>query len=897
MRRITGRGLPVLLAALLAACNNPFFSGLLDKGGKETPGPAVYTVTFDKNGGDTDAVPATKTVTGPATTIDELPAQPSRSGYDFTGWNTEAGGSGTGFTASTTVSGDITVYAQWQNLSDSYTVDFMLNDGTETVHAVKTVTVPATAIGAADFPANPARSGYDFAGWNTEAGGSGTEFTASTTVSGNITVYAKWQEILPGSYTVTFKMNDGTETVHGIKTVTPPATTVTDFPADPIRTGYAFGSWYTARDGGGTAFTASTTVSADITVYALWTGETYTVTFDNDGGDTAASPATKTVTRPAATIDSLPAQPSKTGYSFGGWYTARNGGGTEFTASTTVSGNITVYALWTGETYTVSFDHDGGDTAANPATKIVTRPATTIDSLPAQPSKTGYSFGGWYTARNGGGTEFTASTTVSGNITVYALWTAIPVDAHTVTFALNDGTEPEGIHAVKSVTSPATTITDFPADPVRTGYAFGGWYTERDGGGTAFTASTTVSGDRTVYAKWNTYSYTVSFDDGAGNMVTRTVSSPAAVIDPLPAAPPDKTGYSFGGWYTEPDGGGTEFTISTTVSGNITVYARWIGRTYTVSFDNDGGDTEADPATSAVTRPATTTGELPAPPAKTGYIFGGWYTDRDGGGTEFTAWTAVNNDIRVYAKWDTYSYTVSFDNDGGTTEANPATKTVASPATTVVSLPVPPAKTGYNFGGWYTELDGGGSEFTASTTVSGSITVYARWDAYSYTVSFDTNGGDTQAEPATKTVATPATTIDTLPAPPAKTDYFFAGWNTQANGSGTPFTALTTVSGDITVYALWGQQSGITLNLDAGEGAFTQASFTLSKSATESQSLTLTGTGYTNPRWYVDDNLKGTDNSVTINAADYGAGGHSLALIISKDGVSWSKEIGFTVTN
>jgi hypothetical protein len=89
----------------------------------------------------------------------------------------------------------------------------------------------------------------------------------------------------------------------------------------------------------------------------------------------------------------------------------------------------------------------------------------------------------------------------------------------------------------------------------------------------------------------------------------------------------------------------------------------------------------------------------------------------------------------------------------------------------------------------------------------------------------------------------------------------------------------------------------ITLDLDAGEGAFTQTSFTLSKNVAESQSVTLTGTGYTNPRWYVDDNLKGTDNSVTINAADYGAGGHILALIISKDCVSWSREITFTVTN
>jgi uncharacterized repeat protein (TIGR02543 family) len=542
----------------------------------------------------------------------------------------------------------------------------------------------------------------------------------------------------------------------------------------------------------------------------------------NDG--TEANHAVKIVTPPAATVTDFPANPVRTGYGFGGWNTARDGGGTAFTASSTVSGAITVYAQWTGETYTVTFDNDGGDTAANPATKTVTRPAATIDSLPAQPSKTGYVFGGWYTGPDGGGSAFTASTTVNGSITVYALWTAIPAGSHTVTFRLNAGTESEGVHAVKPVMSPATTVTDFPGDPARAGYAFGGWYTEPDGGGTAFTASTTVIGDRTVYAKWNTYSYTVTFDDGSGNTVTRTVTSPVAVIAPLPAAPPDKPGYTFGGWYTERDGGGTEFTASTTVSGNITLYAGWIGETYTVTFDTDGGDIPADPATMTVTRPATTTGELPAPPAKTGYIFSGWYTERDGGGTEFTAWTAVNGDITVYAKW------------------NP-----------------------------------------------------------SYTVTFDINGGDTEADPATKTVVSPNTTVDSLPIPPAKTDYVFAGWNTQEDGSGTPFIALTTVSGDITVYAQWiPEQFNITLNLDAGEGAFTQTSFTLSKSENGSPAeshVTLTGTGYTNPRWYVDDSLKGTGTGVTINAADYGAGGHVLTLIISKGGVSWSKEITFTVTN
>ena len=149
---------------------------------------------------------------------------------------------------------------------------------------------------------------------------------------------------------------------------------------------------------------------------------TYTVTFDSQSATVAANPASKTVTTPVTTIDALPTAPTKDGYIFGGWYTAINGGGTAFTASTAVTANITVYAKWTANIITVTFDSQSATMAANPASKTVTTPATTIDALPTAPTKDGYIFGGWYTAINGGGTVFTASTAVTADITVYAKW-------------------------------------------------------------------------------------------------------------------------------------------------------------------------------------------------------------------------------------------------------------------------------------------------------------------------------------------------------------------------------------------------------------------------------------------------------------------------------------------
>jgi uncharacterized repeat protein (TIGR02543 family) len=191
-------------------------------------------------------------------------------------------------------------------------------------------------------------------------------------------------------------------------------------PADPARSGYVFGGWYTAANGGGTAFTGLTPVNGNMTAYAKWTTIQYTVTFNADGGNPATQ--SRTVNSGGSTGSAMPADPSRAHYTFGGWYTAPDGGGTAFTASTVVSGNMTVYAKWTIIQYTVSFNADGGSPATQ--TRTVNNGSSVGSSnMPANPAKSGYVFGGWYTAANGGGTAFTASTVVSGNITVYAQWT------------------------------------------------------------------------------------------------------------------------------------------------------------------------------------------------------------------------------------------------------------------------------------------------------------------------------------------------------------------------------------------------------------------------------------------------------------------------------------------
>jgi uncharacterized repeat protein (TIGR02543 family) len=221
---------------------------------------------------------------------------------------------------------------------------------------------------------------------------------------------------------------------------------------------------------------------------------------------------------------------------------------------------------------------------------------------------------------------------------------------------------------------------------------------------------------------------------------------------------------------------------------------------------------------------------------------------------------------------------------------------VTSPATTVGTLPTNPIWAGHTFTRWNTRADGGGSAFGAATTVTASITVYAQWIGETYTVTFKRNY-EPDTTLYTRDVTLPATEIGraNFPGNPSRTGYNFIGWNTEAGGLGSAFTASTTVNADTTVYARWTTGNIITLNPDTGDGAFSQGNFTILKSGAGSQTVSVTGSDYTNPRWLVDGKLKGTGASITINAAEYGVGGHSLSLLIVKDGIDWSKDISFTV--
>ena len=190
--------------------------------------------------------------------------------------------------------------------------------------------------------------------------------------------------------------------------------------ATTSRAGHTFNGWFTASSGGTQIIPYSiVTITSDQTLYAQWTPNSYTVTFNANGG-TASNPANKSVTY-TSTYGTL-ATTSRAGHTFNGWFTASSGG-TKITSASTVStiGAHTLYAQWTPNTYTVTFNANGG-TTPNPTSKSVTY-ASTYGTL-ATTSRAGYTFNGWFTASSGG-TQITSASTVSitNAQTLYAQWT------------------------------------------------------------------------------------------------------------------------------------------------------------------------------------------------------------------------------------------------------------------------------------------------------------------------------------------------------------------------------------------------------------------------------------------------------------------------------------------
>ena len=452
----------------------------------------------------------------------------------------------------------------------------------------------------------------------------------------------------------------------------------------------------TLSGGEGDTITIPTTSYSGCSLSFTAQAKTYTVTLDRQSGSGGSSSVT--VTYDSAMPEA--AMPTRAGYSFGGYYTEANGGGTQYynadgtsTRNWNETGDTTLYAKWTAAMSTVTLDRQPGSGGTDSVT------ATYGSAMPTPitiPTRIGYTFDGYYEHTFGDGTQYYNADGTSarnwdraGNVTLYAKWKAT---MYTITLDRQSGSGgTDSVDATYGSTMPSITL------PTRTGYMFGGYYALANGEGTQYYAASGASASTwnianatTLYAKWTAKECKLTFAPNGGTFPdgsTSVLSYPNANLSMFPVygsssfssvVKASRTGYAFAGWYTAVSGGeqvydangqavkGTYWTESRANGGtwkhegDLTLYAHWTGAGYTVIFNANGGSGTMEPMSCDYDVPTNLTA---CAFTRDGWGFKEWTNavgEAFGDRARVTNLTATAS-TTLYACWTGVTYAVTFD--------------------------------------------------------------------------------------------------------------------------------------------------------------------------------------------------------------------------------------------
>lgn len=594
--------------------------------------------------------------------------------------------------------------------------------------------------------------------------------------------------------------------------------------------GYRFDGWYTAPNGGN-KYDFNTPLTGNVTVYAHWVGNGYTVRFAGNGATGGGTPDQafqynigQNLHRNGFVRD---------GYTFTGWKRADNqqayGDGQWVTNLTTQpNGIVTMVAQWSANEAHIRYNPNppagktaGGNGTPNWDGHTGDTPAIggngwTID---------GYTFAGWTTSPDGGGTKYApgASWTANGTLTLYAQWT--PGEA---------GLTYDGNGATGGKTDPQNGVTDQKVNVrdngfTRDGYTFVTWNTQANCKGNAVKPNSewTLRGSSTLYACWAGNAQTLTYH-GNGATGGNTAAQSGHTGDELTTNANGFTrdGYTFVRWDTAKDGSGTAYGEGKNGVSQYTMkpagndlYAIWQANPANIRYRDDWGANGSTPDTTGVTGQNVTIAQNGF--TRPGYTFTGWARDRrtnpslqPGGRYTLTPGTTT-----LWAQWKADPAHLIYNANTGSTSQTRRTDGVVDQTLTVIANPF--TRTGYTFTGWNTQADGRGRAYTAgngfrlvadpkSNPVNTSV-LYAQWRINRVTLKFNPNGGtggypDITADAFT-TVTIPA---DAKEPKVQRPGFRFTGWAmkpTPGNGDTILGPGKGTVTmpdqGSITVYAQW----------------------------------------------------------------------------------------------
>ncbi len=617
-----------------------------------------YTVKFDGNGATRGSMPSMKKREYDSSFDLNLNAF-EKKGYTFREWNTKKSGKGDSYGDGANVTNlsaqngsAVTLYAQWDIVT--YDVTYELTDGAvnaEDNPTSFTVTSPSIKL------KTPTREGYAFVGWYKDEARTKKITQISKGTAGNLTLYDKWDII---RYTIKFNGNNSTggkmANIKNCESFVP-----IDLPANSFeRKGYEFTGWNTKADGSGTDIADGATVvnlatkkNETIKLYAQWNMVTYSIDYDPDGGiNDENNPVEYTVATKTIKLK----KPVKEGYVFKGWYKDPDYNKKITQISKGSAGNLSLYAKWDIVRYSIKF-YGNKATGGKMAVMKDCEYFKSYTLLENSFVKSGCEFDCWNTKADGSGKSYEDMAEVMNltkengeTVKLYAQWKG---EVFSITYVLNEGiNDPENPEEYY-MASPTIKLKD----ATRQYYTFGGWYSNSELTKKVTEIKSGSVGDITLYAKWKPFNYTVSFNGNGASL---------GKMDPLKNCISDETytltensfiypGYEFLGWNTQADGLGSFFADSAQFinlaeenNASIIMYAQWSMKTFSITYNLNGG-------TNAVGNPTSFTVETATIELKdathTKYAFGGWYADADFAERIISIPKGSVEDLVLYAKW------------------------------------------------------------------------------------------------------------------------------------------------------------------------------------------------------------------------------------------------------
>ena len=649
--------------------------------------------------------------------------------------------------------------------------------------------------------------------------------------------------------------------------------------ATPVKKGCKFLGWNTKKDGSGTSYQPGNLYDVNqdggnVTLYAQWEKEKYTATVKLNGGSYNGSTKDFTISKYPGEEISIGA-PTRSKHNFTGYILTMDNNDGDAPTSVTQSasgfkgimqmGNFTLTARWTPWEHTVRYNANAkNDTSVKGIPAAQKKIANVNIKLSSDvPTRKGYTFLGWTTKADGNGTAYAAGATYThdqdgGTVTLYAKWTPWK----------------HVLHYNKNVPTSSTsqTVSNMPVDqtktfgqlmtisnlvPTRKGYTFAGWYTQSNGTGTKYNPGSNYAADQNggtvnLYAKWTPWTYNIKYDQNV-----KSTSSSKTVTD-MPAAQtktqeidvtlssmtPKRNGYIFAGWSTSANGSveykpGSRFTKDLDSNGaSITLYAVWTPWKHTIHY-NSNIPTNAPTGTTTVSNmPGDQTKTFDEKlmissnkPTRKGYNFAGWSTSANGN-VVYQPGAEYKNDqnggtVTLYAKWTAWKHTVTYDKNVPANSKKTDVKNMPGNQTKIYDQNLTlqsnvPTRIGYTFVKWTTNKDGTGTAYQPGSQYSynrdsdgGTVTLYAVWTPWKYTVRYDKN---VPANSSSQTVSnmpadqtkTEEVNLTLSSNKPSRNGYIFNGWQAQINGKAVDYQPGATLSYDpdvkgsvITLKAKW----------------------------------------------------------------------------------------------